>query len=682
MAFTPPTSPVTNQIYSDGAGKNWVWDGTQWEPYNPPLGVAAVTSAGAFNAGDASSVSSGPLIFNEVTPALKTVGGVSLYGPGNVPVTGMGGGSYSGNTVLTTATYGAITVTSTDFGQYIKLPNATLLDKGANLYTIENTGDYVIKVLDASNNILGFIYPQNTISVSLYDNTTVAGGWSLVGADLVGVTAELYSSVIQASTFISIKYVALDTTRTLILFATNSSPVGIYAAVFDSSANVFGPITVYTAAGTTPNSMMAVLTDTDTVALIYGSTSNTVLIGSVLTITGLNVVFNPHTSSGTVGPIGSGNNAFDYLINTGGNTYAIGYFYSTNAMIYVVTFTVNANKTITFQVNNALGASVVSSGAHYMSWVGSALTVVWSNTSSQLVVTTYSLSAGTLTQIAQQVATTADTTTGPRVVPLDIPYITAQPNRFITLGASSTSQLTAQLWTVGAASNGSISVSALNLATTASYTVALVRSNGATIVEGNNVFFAYAATAPTTASALHALYADGPTLYASPVLRFPATVTLATPVTIVPISTGLAAVLVGAYSSTTGRCLMYVRYSVNNTVPSVEVISTDVFGQTSGFNSWPTASSPYDNSRPQFLFRGSKTAIILQGSLNGFNAIFNTALVGKTKKLTPVNEQLVTNYATAYIQPGSKVTYASNGTRNNEGWLYGNGTLQRIESVT
>jgi hypothetical protein len=65
--FTPPASPSTGQVYSPATGYNWIWNGTQWEPFVPPLSVAPAT-AGSFNAGGAATFGTNPINITAVTP--------------------------------------------------------------------------------------------------------------------------------------------------------------------------------------------------------------------------------------------------------------------------------------------------------------------------------------------------------------------------------------------------------------------------------------------------------------------------------------------------------------------------------------------------------------------------------------------------------------------------------------
>lgn len=65
--FSPPPSPATGQVYSPATGYNWIWNGTQWEPFVPALSVAPAT-AGSFNAGGAAVFGTNPINITAVTP--------------------------------------------------------------------------------------------------------------------------------------------------------------------------------------------------------------------------------------------------------------------------------------------------------------------------------------------------------------------------------------------------------------------------------------------------------------------------------------------------------------------------------------------------------------------------------------------------------------------------------------
>jgi hypothetical protein len=80
--FTPPVSPTTGQVYSPATGYNWIWNGTQWEPFVPALSVAPAT-AGSFNAGGAAVFGTNPLTITAVTPYRAQFSLVNTYGTAN-----------------------------------------------------------------------------------------------------------------------------------------------------------------------------------------------------------------------------------------------------------------------------------------------------------------------------------------------------------------------------------------------------------------------------------------------------------------------------------------------------------------------------------------------------------------------------------------------------------------------
>ena len=107
MAFTPPASPVNNQIYSAASGQNWIWNGTQWIPYNPPLGFAPITAATAINAGSASATYNGPFVISAVSPYLILP--VARGGTGTATSTGTGSLVLNTSPTITSATLSGTT---------------------------------------------------------------------------------------------------------------------------------------------------------------------------------------------------------------------------------------------------------------------------------------------------------------------------------------------------------------------------------------------------------------------------------------------------------------------------------------------------------------------------------------------------------------------------------------------
>lgn len=193
MAFTPPASPVTNQIYSAASGQNWIWNGTQWIPYNPPLGFAPITAATAINAGSASATYNGPFVISAVSPylILPTARG----GTGTATSTGTGSNVLSTSPTITSATLSG--TTSAFAATLINVAETTTISATAATGTIAlypSTQSILYYTTSASAN-----WTVNlTFSSGTTMNTAMSTGQSLTVVFLAtqGATA-YYNNVVQ-----------------------------------------------------------------------------------------------------------------------------------------------------------------------------------------------------------------------------------------------------------------------------------------------------------------------------------------------------------------------------------------------------------------------------------------------------------------------------------------------------
>ena len=80
--FFPPAAPAVGEIYSPATGFNWIWNGNQWEPFNPPLGSAPAT-AGSFDGGSAADPGTHPINITAITPYRAQFSLVNNYGSVN-----------------------------------------------------------------------------------------------------------------------------------------------------------------------------------------------------------------------------------------------------------------------------------------------------------------------------------------------------------------------------------------------------------------------------------------------------------------------------------------------------------------------------------------------------------------------------------------------------------------------
>lgn len=208
----------------------------------------------------------------------KTASSVTTIDPANdstnwtavVPAaSGLGGAAITGNTTLTVASAGAMTVTPTGFGLGATLPDATTLSKGTGLFSASNAGDFDFAFSNKAGTKLGFLLARASALFSLSDNSTLAGSWLAQGLSRLGITAAYKNNTLTNSGGIQ-KIVQIDATRQFILFGGTT----LYGIVYDSSqASPWGSVltirtgaanAVYTAALSSASQILVISCDTTT----------------------------------------------------------------------------------------------------------------------------------------------------------------------------------------------------------------------------------------------------------------------------------------------------------------------------------------------------------------------------------------------------------------------------------
>jgi hypothetical protein len=167
-------------------------------------------------------------------------------------------------------------------GQSVKLPDATGCQMVTSPYFIfQNAGTCDLKILDNASTIKGFVPAGAVCAISLYDNTTAAGGWGCANANTFGVTASLEYTAVAFGAVVAaaITTVTLDANRTAIFiqYTGTTNRVGLYVVVFDASAAIgsqWGTPTLVTAdTGTTATTgYTAALIATDKIVVSYTDT--------------------------------------------------------------------------------------------------------------------------------------------------------------------------------------------------------------------------------------------------------------------------------------------------------------------------------------------------------------------------------------------------------------------------
>ena len=224
---------------------------------------------------------------------IKTVGGASIIGSGDIAILGSGGRTITGNLTLTVTSGviadAAISVTPTAPGLYVTLPVATTITtEGVTQISVYNAGDYDYGVKDSAGTQLGWVRPRTGAIIGLADNSTAAGVWAYYGLEKLGITAS-YSNPTAANVSSYIKHIALDATRSCILFGGATC----YAIIYDASTQAWGTATsVRTSLGS--NLFNGVKSATDQV-LVCTCDATTGFEAVTLTIAGTAITVNTGT---------------------------------------------------------------------------------------------------------------------------------------------------------------------------------------------------------------------------------------------------------------------------------------------------------------------------------------------------------------------------------------------------
>jgi len=299
-------------------------------------------------------------------------------------IPGGGGTTASGSVVLTSASTGAQSITTTNYGQSVTLPNATTLSDGACLYTINNLGAYPLKIVNNAGSTLGFVITGNPVTIGLADNSTAAGTWSLVDAEPFAPVAQILSTTIYTAGSVIFKSVPLDSTRTLLLIGN----VNLYGIIYDSSTLTWGSLTLIRTA--TISNVNAIL-----------SATNQVLACSINSATGMEAVV--LTLSGTTITVGTAATATLSATNNTGifNLIAVG---TSFVATYAVATPANQMRALTISGTTVtIGSATVLSGTYtsdniYLAAVSSSVALVTTCTAaSTFFATPYTISGTTIT---------------------------------------------------------------------------------------------------------------------------------------------------------------------------------------------------------------------------------------------------------------------------------------------
>ncbi len=320
-----------------------------------------------------------------VTGLTVSSGGAVSFSGAVSGIPGSGGTISSGSVVLTSASTGAQSITTTNYGQTITLPNATTLSDGACLYTINNLGAYPLKIVNNAGSTLGFVITNNPVTVGLADNSTAAGTWSLINSDPFAVTAQTFSTALYNRGNISSigRSVVIDSNRTLLLFGSTN----IYGIIYDTSTSTWGTTTLIRTA--TISNYAAVLSATDQV-LVCSNNTATGMEAVTLTLSGTTITVNTAATA----TLSAADNSSSYSLVAVGTSWVVQYGVATPAL-QMRALTISGT-TVTIGAATVLNGTTLTNV--YVTAVSASVALVTSNTTaSTFFATPYTISGTTIT---------------------------------------------------------------------------------------------------------------------------------------------------------------------------------------------------------------------------------------------------------------------------------------------
>jgi hypothetical protein len=173
-------------------------------------------------------------------------------------------------------------ITPASYGVAVTLPDATTCNIGGPLHIIDNKGAYPVRVLNNAGTLLGFIFAGVVSHISLADNSTAAGVWTIENNELVGASAQLLTTNLLTVD----ACVSLDSDREFLLG--NGGSNYSYGVVYNKTTNSFGSVTAIRSSAVT-GKHVAIKSAMDQILVVSCTSGSTALEAVCLTITGTSI---------------------------------------------------------------------------------------------------------------------------------------------------------------------------------------------------------------------------------------------------------------------------------------------------------------------------------------------------------------------------------------------------------
>jgi hypothetical protein len=314
MALDFPSSPSLNQVFTSG-NRSWIWNGTEWIGNTPIINYTA----------NSALLGNGTSLFQEVAPG--TAGNLlTSNGTTWTSATAPAGGitnvvTATGNTTLT-STPTLLRITPTNYGTTVTLPNATTMTAGAGKFTIQNLSEYHVRIVNASNTLLGFVYPFDNVNIDLASASTSAGTWTLNNAVRVGISAVYVDSMGLVTSLAAndVRILELDSDRQFYVFGSSSNL--LYGQVYNQTTNTFGSPTLIRNTANVFDKAGIALIDANSILVV--SQSSTAAQAVVLSISGTTITVNTAATQTAAGSLSS----FQFFRAIPNGGYIYGYYAS------------------------------------------------------------------------------------------------------------------------------------------------------------------------------------------------------------------------------------------------------------------------------------------------------------------------------------------------------------------
>lgn len=230
--------------------------------------------------------------------SLKTVGGNSLLGSGDVSVSVISGAQLlTTNTTLTASSPAINSLQFTATGGYVTLPNATTMTTGGSKFVFDNRdGTNPVGIITSAGKVLGQVIEGESCTLHLIDNTSADGDWKHTGElDPIWMNNDIGINIDSIGNNTPSIY-RIDDTRYLIVYKKSNGFLYMRLVTWSSVSSVPVVSSENLIQGSTGNSIYTILPiDSNRCAIttVYGTVTvldtSTNTVGTATSITMTNI---------------------------------------------------------------------------------------------------------------------------------------------------------------------------------------------------------------------------------------------------------------------------------------------------------------------------------------------------------------------------------------------------------